>query len=47
MIHHGVQAGHGRKRNEESNRGEEMEGISSSKNKGDQGMAYWDLKCPR
>lgn len=45
MIHPGVPVGHGRKRGE-SNRREKMEGVSSSKNKGDQGMAYWDLKCP-
>lgn len=46
MIHRRIQAGCGKK-SEEPSRREKMEGVSSGKNRGDQGMAYWNLKCPR
>lgn len=47
MIHHEIEVGHGRKKSEEPKRREKVEGISSRKNKGDQGIACWNFKCPR
>lgn len=47
MTHRRIQAGYGKKKSEEPSRREKMEGVSSGKNRGDQGMAYWNLKRPR